>query len=145
MVKLILPLETLRFIIAKAREYDAEVLPVDEESGSNGSDDGEVAILESTSDNPTREELTAAIEGLNEDELIEILALTWLGRGDFSKDEWPSALRLAHQRRDRREAEYLVSTPLLPDYLEEGLSMLGYALDDIAGVETESPEKGRAA
>ena len=145
MVRLILPLETLRFIIAKAREYDAEVLPVDEESGSNASDDGEVAILESTSDNPTREELVAAINGLNEDELIEILALMWLGRGDFTKEEWPSALRLAHQRRDRREAEYLASTPLLPDYLEEGLSALGYTLDEIADVETAPPAEGRVA
>ena len=31
---LTIPLEKLAFIIVKAREYDAEVPPVDEESGS---------------------------------------------------------------------------------------------------------------
>jgi len=144
MTRLILPLETLQFIIAKAREYDAEVLPVDEESGSNPSDDGDVSILESTADNPTREELIAAIEGLNEDELIEILALMWLGRGDYSKEEWRSGLRLAQQRRDRREAEYLAGTPLLADYLEEGLAQLGYSLDEMAGVESRVPTTGEA-
>lgn len=145
MTRLILPLETLQFIIAKAREYDAEVPPVDEGSGSNPSDDGDVSILESTADNPTREELVAAIDALNEDEGIELLALMWLGRGDFSKEEWRSGLRLARQRRNRREAEYLTGTPLLADYLEEGLSQLGYSLDEVAGVQARAPTKGEAA
>jgi hypothetical protein len=144
MVHLLLPIERVRFIIAKARAYDAEVLPVDEGSGSNPSDDKDVAILESTVDNPTREELVGAIEALNEDESLELLALMWLGRGDFSAQDWLSALRQAHLRRDRREAEYLAGTPLLADYLEEGLSQLGYSLDDIAGVEKQTPTRGEA-
>jgi hypothetical protein len=38
---LTIPLETLAYIVTKAREFDAEVPPVDEDSGSNPSDDAD--------------------------------------------------------------------------------------------------------
>jgi hypothetical protein len=31
---------------------------------------------------------------------------------------------------DEKETQYLIGTPLLADYLEEGLSQLGYSLED---------------
>lgn len=123
---LTIPEETIAFIVEKAREYGAEVLPVDEESGSNPTDDDSRDILEATADNPARRELVGAIRALNEDQLVELLALAWLGRGDFTAEEWPAALDEARERHDRREPEYLASTPLLASYLEEGLALLGY-------------------
>ena len=71
-----------------------------------------------------------ALNGLSELERIELLALTWLGRGDYSKEEWPQALREARRTHDEKETDYLVGTPLLASYLEEGLSQLGYSIDD---------------
>ena len=38
----------LAYIIEKAREFDAETAPVDGGSGSNPTDDDDVAILEAT-------------------------------------------------------------------------------------------------
>jgi hypothetical protein len=87
-----IPLEQLAFIIEKAREFDAETAPVDSDSGSNPSDDNDVAILEDTADNPTRQELVGALDVLDDDQRTEILALTWLGRGDFDRSEWQEAL-----------------------------------------------------
>ena len=127
---LTIPLETLAYIIVKAREYDAEVPPVDEADGSNPSDDAGRGILEATPENPTHEELAAAIAGLGEPERIELLALTWLGRGDYGKDEWREALAEARRVHDEKEPEYLIGTPLLADYLEEGLALLGYSIED---------------
>ena len=124
------PLEKLAFIIIKAREYDAEVSPVDDESGSNPSDDAERDVLEETPENPTYQELVDAINGLSDAQRVELLALTWLGRGDYSKEDWREALREARRVHDEREAGYLVGTPLLASYLEEGLSQLGYSIDD---------------
>ena len=118
------PLEQLAYIIEKAREYDAERAPVDSNSGSNPSDDNDVAILEATADNPTRQELAAALDALNEDQKIEILALTWLGRGDFDPGEWRDALAQAREIHNRTETEYLIGTPLLADYLEEAITSL---------------------
>jgi hypothetical protein len=130
-----IPLDQLAFIIEKAREYDAQTASDDLESGSNPSDDKDVAILEDTPDNPTREELTGALDGLDEEQRIELLALMWLGRGDFDRDEWGDALSLAREVHTGRETEYLMGTPLLADYLEEAVAALGYSLED--------EEKGR--
>jgi hypothetical protein len=124
-----LSLEKLAYIIAKAREFDAEVPSVDERSGSNPSDDADRDILEDTPDNPTRQELVDAIESLNDAQKIELLALTWLGRGDYTREQWPEALREARRIHNAREADYLVGTPLLADYLEEALSQLGQSIE----------------
>lgn len=127
---LTIPLEKLAYIIIKAREYDAEVPPVDEEPGSNPSDDADRDVLEEGSENPTYQELVDAINGLSDLERIELLALTWLGRGDYAKEEWREALREARRVHDAKETDYLVGTPLLGDYIEEGLSQLGYSIGD---------------
>ena len=78
---LAIPLERLAFIIAKAREFDAEV-PVepDAATGSDGPDDDEREVLLDTPDNPTEQELRDAIDGLGVPERQELLALMWLGR-----------------------------------------------------------------
>lgn len=125
MVELVNNIENIEFIIAKAREYDVQVPAVDENSGSNAADDGDVDILDASLDNPTRKELVAAIRSLNEDEKIELMALMWVGRGDFSLEEWDEALSTAADRHNGRDANYLLGTPLLGDYIEEGLETLG--------------------
>jgi len=125
-----IPLEQLNYIIEKAREFDAETEPVDSDSGSNPSDDKDVAILEGTSDNPTEQELAAALDVLDDDQRVELLALMWLGRGDFERGEWQDALARAREVHNRAETEYLIGTPLLADYLEEALDALGYSLED---------------
>jgi len=131
---LALPLSKLAYIIAKAREYDAEVAAdPDAVSGSNPSDDGSREVLEDTPDNPTEQELRDAIEGLNLAEAQELLALMWLGRGDFDAESWPDALRQARDTMSGTEADYLLGTPLLADYLEEGANALGLSLEDFEG------------
>jgi hypothetical protein len=124
--------QKLGFIIAKAREFDAEI-PIDPDaaSGSNPADDDERQILLDTPDNPVREELRDAIDGLNIDEREELLALTWLGRGDYDAADWPEALRQARESATATETEYLLGTPLLADYLEKGASALGVFLENI--------------
>ncbi|MBC2885556.1 DUF3775 domain-containing protein [Ochrobactrum sp. CM-21-5] len=129
MVELTNSLNNLEFIISKAREYDVQVPAVDENSGSNPSDDDDVDILDASPDNPTRKELFAAIRSLNEDQRMELLALMWLGRGDFGADEWEEALSTASDRHNGREAKYLIGTPLLGDYIEEGLVALGFDVE----------------
>jgi hypothetical protein len=127
---LIIPLEKLAYIITKAREFDAQVPPVDDDSGSNPSDDAEWDVLEAGADNPAHQELVDALNSLTDPERIEVLALTWLGRGDYGKEDWREVLEEAGRIHDEKETEYLVGTPLLSDYLEEGLSQLGYSIED---------------
>ena len=127
---LIIPLENLAYIITKAREFDAQVPPVDDDSGSNPSDDAEWDVLEAGADNPAHQELVDALNSLTDPERVEVLALTWLGRGDYGKEDWREVLEEARRIHDEKETEYLVGTPLLADYLEEGLSQLGYSIED---------------
>jgi Protein of unknown function (DUF3775) len=122
-----IPLQKLAYIIEKARGYDAEV-PSEAEEGSNAADDGEREILLDTPDNP--QELRAAIDELNVDEREELLALMWLGRGDYDAESWSEALQEARSTATAGESAYLLGTPVLGDYLEEGVSALGLSLED---------------
>ncbi len=130
-IPLVTPLETLCFIVIKAREFDAKVDVVDPETGSNPADDIEMSILEDFADDPTAQELTGALDQLDDDQRIEVLALVWLGRGDFEPTGWPQALAQARDVHDRRETAYLAGTPLLADYLEEGIALLGHSCEDV--------------
>jgi hypothetical protein len=122
------PIDKLAVIIQKARAFDAVVDVDDPDSASNPVDDREIGILEDTADNPTEAELRAALSGLNEDEVAEVLALVWIGRGDFDKDGWEEASGSARARRNKRAVDYLIGTPMLGDLLEEGLADLGIAV-----------------
>lgn len=122
---LALPVQKVVYIIEKAREFDAQVDEDDPDSGSNPSDDMEVSILEATPDNPTEDELTAALANLNDDELTELLALLWVGRGDYDRASWREAVRQAREAKNKRIVRYLVGTPMLGDLIEEGLAELG--------------------
>jgi hypothetical protein len=124
------PLDKLAYIIVKAREFDAEVAPDDLEGGSNASDDGEVGILEDTPGNPTQAELLATLQDLNDDEMTDVLALIWIGRGDYSASEWSQARTAASEARDSRAVHYLIETPNFGDLLEQGLAELGYPIGD---------------
>jgi hypothetical protein len=54
---LTIPVEMLAYIVTKAREFDAEVPPVNEDTGSNPADDADRDVLEASADNPTRQGL----------------------------------------------------------------------------------------
>jgi hypothetical protein len=124
--------EKVCYIIVKAREFDAKVEPVEPHSGSNPADDAEREILEDYEDDPTLEELREAIVDLNDDETIDLIALAWVGRGDFDRSDFESARSLAMERHRRNSAPYLIGMPNLGDCLEEGLAELGYSCDETA-------------
>jgi hypothetical protein len=116
------------YIIVKAREFDEKVAPSDPGSGSNPSDDDEVDILEDYRDDPTLEELEGALTALNDDEQLDLLALMWVGRADFSS--FDEARAEASDMSDKHIPRYLIGTPGLGDYLEEGLAQLGVSLEE---------------
>jgi hypothetical protein len=122
--------ETVSFIIAKAREFGAKVEPDDPESGSNPSDDRAIDVLEDFADDPTLDELRGAIDGLNEDESRDLVAIMWTGRGDYDKSQWHEAREQARTIPRGDRSRYLIGTPLLADYLEQGLDVLEIPLPE---------------
>ena len=73
------------------------------------------------------QELKTTINDLEQDQQISLVALMWLGRGDFAVTEWNEALRNAGERWNDHTADYLIGTSLLADYLAEGLQQIDEA------------------
>ena len=117
--------EKVCFIVVKARELDVKVAPEWMDDGSNPTDDQMAQILEDYADDATLDELKSYLQALNEDELEDLLALTWLGRGDYTLADWEDLMSEVQDVRDRHTVDYLIGTPLLADYLENGLSEFG--------------------
>lgn len=122
------------FIIVKARQFDEKQEVSDPDSGSNPSDDGGVDVLEDSADDDVQHELMSFIHDLDIDEQIELVALTWLGRGDDVLAGWRDLQILARERHNQRTASYLLGVPMLADHLEEGLSLFE---ESCAEMETE--------
>jgi Protein of unknown function (DUF3775) len=117
--------ETICFLIAKARALDAKVAPTGLASGSDPIDDDYHATLEDRASDPTEEELRQTLEALNGAEMADVVALVWLGRDDLEVGEWPDVLRQVADAHIEHPIDELIATPLLGDYLAEGLSKFG--------------------
>src|ERR1700744_6243588 len=119
--ELTLGAETAYPIVLKARELWAKTPQTDPDAGSNPSDDNDVDVLEETPGDPTYAELAQAISDLNEDERLDLIALIWLGRGDYSLAEWAEARAAASDVERRRTPRYVAGIPQAADYLEDSL------------------------
>jgi hypothetical protein len=123
-----LAVDKVCFIVVKAREFDAAA---DEPSdASNPSDDRFVRALTPANEKTTQRELTAFINALDEDEQTELVALLFVGRGDYTPEEWNDALAAARDRGDPPVARFLLGEPLLSDLLEDGLSAFDLSCGD---------------
>jgi hypothetical protein len=123
--------EKVCYVIVKARELNVKVAPEDLDDASNPTDDGMHRILEDYADDPTYEELKSFLAAQSDDELKELVALTWIGRGDYDADDWEDVLGEVQDVREKHTIDYLLGTPLLADYLEEALSQFGLSCDDV--------------
>jgi hypothetical protein len=122
--------EAVGFIILKARAFDAKTAPVEPDPGSNETDYGEHGVLEDYPSDRTQEELRDAIAQLSDDAAIDLVALLWVGRGDYGRVEWREARALAAERATKPTVDYLMGEPNFGDFLEEGLAALGYQPSD---------------
>ena len=122
--------DTVCFLIDKAAEFHAKEEVVIPEEPLQPSDDWALQILADHTDDPTFQEFKSTVEDLEPDQQATVIALMWLGRGDYTEDEWEAAVADARDRNTRRPAEYLISTPLVADYLAEGLNVMGYSCEE---------------
>ena len=122
--------QTVCYIIGKAHEFHAKEEVVIPETPNESADDWALQVLADHVDDPTYNELKDAIDSMDSEQQCNLVALMWVGRGDFSEQEWEAALEEARDNWTRHTAEYLIGTPLVADYLEEALSMLGYSCEE---------------
>src|ERR1700722_6798605 len=123
--------EKICFVVLKAREFDVKDADTSsDEDGSNLADDRMVEVLENRPDDPVDQELVAFIEAMSEDEQVDLVTLTWLGRGDGGLEDWDDLRAEAGRVHNRRTASYLLGIPLLPDFLEEALAAFGRSCEE---------------
>lgn len=120
---------TLKRIVALAHEFDVQVAPNDD--GDDVDDDDQDHYLEARRSSPVATELHELIEGLNEDEALDVVVLVWIGRGTYSVDEWADARETAILEHVGPTSDYLMGTPLLADYLEAGLDAVNVAAEKV--------------
>jgi len=118
------------FVVMKAREFDVKVDVVEPDPGSNPADGDMREVLEDYADDPTYQEVKGFIDDMNYDDQVDLVALAWMGRGDFSKDEWADARKQAAEAHNEHTGDYLLGMPILSDYLEEALSQFGHTCED---------------
>jgi hypothetical protein len=121
--------EKVCFVVIKAREFDVKDAVTEPDPGSNPSDDQMAAVLEDHADDPVMEELSSFIGAMREDEQIDLVAMAWLGRGDYTAVDWPSVCEEAARAHNQNTSAYLLGMPMLGDFLEEGLALLGYSCE----------------
>ena len=77
-------------------------------------------------------DIRSLIQGLNEDEQAELVALRWIGRGSFEPEDLEDAILTAKTEASTPTEDYLLGSPHLADHLEAALESLGLDVDDDA-------------
>lgn len=122
-------LETVATVVDLARSFQGK----EETDPDQASEDAnsEAALLQETPDDMTEDALRQFIDELNEDEKSALIALAWIGRGDYGSEEWEEARSLAAERNESDPVTYLMDMDLLGDLLAEGVASFGLSIEDV--------------
>ena len=123
-------LETVATVVDLARAFQGK----EETDADQATEDAnsESALLQETPDDMTEDSLRQFIDELNEDEQAALVALAWVGRGDYEPEEWDEALRLARERSTGGDTStYLLGMDMAGDLLAEGLAAFGLSVEEI--------------
>jgi len=117
------------FVILKSRELAMQDTDIAADA-SNETDDGFSSILTHDGQAPTEAELVGFIDAMDDDEQNALVAMMWIGRGDYEATYWKIAVAEARAGRTGPVSKYLLGTPLLSDYLETALAEFGESCED---------------
>jgi len=121
--------ETVCHIIQRARQFHVKEEVVIEEIPDSPADDWALQMLADHDGDLNFQEVLLAIKDLEPDQKATLVALMWLGRGDYDLNEWETALEDATNNLTKQTGAYLMGHPLVADYLQEGLSQHGLSCD----------------
>ena len=136
-MELLTPLETLCRLILRAKELEAQVPAQDPDEDPENVDDlddeGDQALsaLADELNTGVEEEVQATLDDLADDQLSEVLALAWVGRGTYDASEWDDAFAEANELDADERLDELMDMPLLAGHLEAGLAAFDYSCDGV--------------
>ena len=135
---LLTPLETYCRLILRAKEMEAQVPASDpDEDASNVDDldddheDQSLSVLEDEIYSGVEEEVRATLDDLADDQLAEVLALAWVGRGTYDVSEWEDVMAEASDTDPESSIDELMDMPLLASHLEAGLATFDYSCEGV--------------
>ncbi|EGV17075.1 DUF3775 domain-containing protein [Thiocapsa marina] len=125
-----IPLDAICAIIEMAREFQSKEEVVLPDTPSSPTEDWALQVLADHSDDYSVQAMTEAIGEMSQRQRAELVALMWVGRGDYDVEEWETAVDDAIGDYSVRAAAYLLAHPMVSDDLEEGLLALGYSCQE---------------
>lgn len=144
MMELLTPLDTICRLIIRAREMEAQVPAQDADDDADNIDDfddggGEaLSVLEDEVNTGVEEEIRALLEDLADDQLAEVLALAWVGRGTYDTSEWDDAVQEAADNVDLGNdgaIDELMDMPMLAGLLDAGLAAFDLSCEGIGQID----------
>lgn len=135
------PLETICRLILRAKELDAQVPGDDADADPGNADDledgdeegegGALSVLDDDLNTGVEEEIIALLDDLAEDQLAELVALAWVGRGTYDASEWDEAFEEASGLGVDERIDELLEMPTLGGHLEAGLAAFDYSCEGV--------------
>jgi hypothetical protein len=140
-MELLTPLDTICRLILRAKELEAQVPAADPDQEPDNVDDLDdedgvaLSVLEDELNDGVEEEVQAQLDELADDQLSEVVALAWVGRGTYDASEWDEALTEAAELDTEERIEELTDMPLLGGHLEAGLAAFDYSCDGVGQID----------
>jgi hypothetical protein len=138
---LLTPLDTICRLILRAKELEAQVPASDPDQVPEDVDDLDdegdqaLSVLEDELNDGVEEEIQATLEDLAEDQLAEVVALAWVGRGTYDASEWDEAFAEAGDLNAEERIDELMDMPLLAGHLEAGLAAFDFSCDGVGQID----------
>jgi len=130
-VDLGISLETVATVVDLARAIQGTE-ESDLDAGEDGDTTSEAGFLREQPSDLTDDALREFIDDLNEDEQAALIALAWVGRGDYGSEDWADAVRLAAERNEGQDAaSYLLNMDMVGDLIAEGVAAFGLSIEDV--------------
>lgn len=133
-MELSVPLDTVCRLIVRARELEAQVPAIEADGEDDPTDtDDPLAVLEDEANVAIEQEVRSLLDDLPDDEVAEVLALAWVGRGTFDASEWDEALEESGD--GENPVDQLLDMPMLAAYLDAGLAAFDLSCDGIGQID----------
>lgn len=117
--------------IQKAKEFHAkEEITFAEDYPNSEYEYDWAAILADHADDLTYQDVSNNIAGLDHQQKVELLALMYLGRGDYDESQWQDAVMEAKDSLMSQLVDYLLAHPYVADYMESALELFDFSCEE---------------
>lgn len=130
-MELSVPLDTICRIIVRARDLEVPEPAIPDDDGDEPNDGEDPAEVLDDANDEVQEEIAVLLDDLADDQLPELLALAWIGRGTYDASEWDEALEEAGELDRDDAADQLIDLSMLAAYLDAGLAAFDLSCDGV--------------